>query len=133
MTKTVAIVTGDFHAPEAERMIAAASATAKARGLAVGPVVRVPGSMEVPLALKRLLSRNDIDAAVALGVIERGETKHGLVMAQTVVGAIIGLQLEFMKPVGVGIIGPEVFPSQIAPRVEPYAEAAMVAVARMLE
>jgi len=88
--------------------------------------------MEAPLALKRLLMRDDIDAAVALGIIERGETKHGLVMGEVVYDAIIRLQLEFMKPIGFGILGPEILPEQIEKRVKPYARAAVEAAAKML-
>lgn len=57
------------------------------------------------------LSNNNVDGAVALGIIESGETKHGLVMANSVINAIIQLQLEFMKQIGVGILGPEILPS----------------------
>jgi 6,7-dimethyl-8-ribityllumazine synthase len=89
--------------------------------------------MEKPLALKRLLLRDDIAGAVVLGIIERGETDHGLVMGQSVVKAIIDLQLAFMKPVGVGILGPGIHPSQIPPRVEPYARAAFDAMRAMMD
>ena len=74
----------------------------------------------------------EIDAAVVLGIIERGETAHGLVMAQSVSNKILDIQLDHMKPVGMGILGPEIFPSQISARVEPYARAAAEAAIRML-
>jgi 6,7-dimethyl-8-ribityllumazine synthase len=92
----------------------------------------VPGSYEVPLALKALLADGGIDAAVVLGIIERGETAHGLVMANAVMPKLLDLQLEHMKPVGIGILGPEIFPSQIEPRIRPYARAAAEAAIRML-
>jgi len=84
-------------------------------------------------ALKRLLRDTRVDGAVVLGIIESGETKHGFVMAQAVINAIIDLQLEFMKPVGVGIIGPEILPSQIPSRVRPFARRAVQAVAQGME
>lgn len=92
----------------------------------------VPGSMEKPLALKKELADPDVDGVVMLGIIERGETKHGLVMANVVIDAIVNLSLEFMKPVGVGILGPEILPSQIPARVKPYAKKAVEAVRRVL-
>ncbi len=67
-----------------------------------------------------------------LGVIERGETAHGRVMAQAVIKAIVDLQLETMKPVGVGILGPEILPDQIQSRLRPYARHAVLAVRSML-
>lgn len=113
-------------------MLAVARATARECELEIVEEVWVPGSIEKPLALKRLLMRDDIDGAVALGIIERGQTKHGLVMGEVVYDAIIRLQLEFMKPIGLGILGPEILPEQIAPRLDGYAKAAVIATAKML-
>jgi 6,7-dimethyl-8-ribityllumazine synthase len=128
----IAIVVGSFHQAECATMLTAAKAAIAAQGLQLRAVVRVPGSYEKPLAVKRLLRRDDVQAVVALGIIERGETDHGLVMGQSVSDALIGLQLDFMKPIGIGIIGPGVHPSQINPRLIPHAEAAVAAVAVML-
>lgn len=130
--KRIAIVLGSFHKKEAELMLAAARDEAAKQNLEVAEEVWVPGSIEKPLAIKRLLMRDDIDGVATLGIIERGETKHGLVMGQAVVSAIIQLQLELMKPIGLGILGPEILPSQIPSRLEPHARAAVAAVAKML-
>ena len=129
----VAIVVGSFHKVETEQMLSAATAAIEERGLELRQVVRVPGSYEKPLAVKRLLLRDDVAAVVVLGIIERGETAHGRVMGQSVSDALVQLQLEFMKPIGIGIIGPEVFPSQIGPRLLSHAVAAVAAVEAMLE
>jgi 6,7-dimethyl-8-ribityllumazine synthase len=130
--KNITIVCGSFHKELVDRMLAEATETANNLDLHIVEVVWVPGSLEKPLALKRLLTRTDIDGAVVLGIIERGETKHGLVMGHAVMSAIIDLQLEFMKPIGVGILGPEIEKDQIEPRLLPYARAAVEAVAKML-
>lgn len=133
MPKRIALVLGSFHKEHAEQMLATARETALQNNLEIVSEVWVPGSFEKPLALKRLLMREEVDGAVVLGIIERGETKHGLVMGEVVYDAIIRLQLEFMKPVGLGILGPEILPDQITPRVIPYAKAAVEATKRMLE
>jgi len=88
--------------------------------------------MEAPLAVKRLLQRDDIHGIVVLGIIERGETDHGVVMGHAVTKALIDLQLSFMKPIGMGILGPGIFASQITPRLRSYARAATLAVCQML-
>ena len=132
MGNNIAIVLGSFHKKEAEKMLEEARRVAKESGLEIVKEVWVPGSLEKPLALKRLLKSKDIDGAVVLGIIERGETKHGLVMGQAVISAIIQLQLELMKPIGVGILGPEILPGQIQSRLEPYAKGAVLAVKEML-
>ena len=114
-------------------MLAQARDTAISVGLQLDEPVWVPGSMEKPLALKKALKRAAIVGAVTLGIIERGETGHGLVMAQAVIKSIIDLQLETMKPVGIGILGPEITPEQIQSRLEPYARDAVLAVSSMLQ
>jgi len=133
MSKNIAIVLGSFHKKEVTQMLESARVTAQERGLTIVEEVWVHGSMEKPLALKRLLMREDIDGAVVLGIIERGQTKHGLVMGEVVYDAIIRLQLEFMKPIGLGILGPEILPEQIESRLVPYAREAVIATAQMLQ
>jgi 6,7-dimethyl-8-ribityllumazine synthase len=128
----IAIVCGSFHKTEIERMLVFARQQADEEGLEVVEVVWVPGAMEVPLALDRLLSGDDIDGAACLGIIERGQTQHGLVMGQVVTKAIIELQLVHDKPIGLGIIGPGAEPEHIGPRLEPHARAAVSAISSML-
>jgi len=126
MTRNVAVVCGDFHRTDIERMLAYVAEEAGHLGLTLGEVMWVPGSMEVPLALSRLLPTHD--AAVCLGIIEKGETQHGLAMGQAVIKSIIELQLKHNKPIGLGIIGPGAEPHHIEPRLEPHARAAIRAV-----
>ena len=129
----IAAVCGSFHKEEIQKMLEYAIEEANSKNSEIFEIVWVPGSMEVPLALERLLERNDIDAAIALGIIERGETKHGLVMGQAVTRAIIDLQIKHNKPIGLGIIGPGAEYHHIEPRLEPHARAAVEAVITMLE
>ena len=129
---TIAVIIGSFHRAYGEIMLSQAHETAMHEGLELDEPIWVPGSMEKPLALKRVLKRASIVGAVTLGIIERGETAHGLVMAQAIIKSIIDLQLEMMKPVGIGILGPEITQEQIQPRLEPYARNAVLAVSSML-
>lgn len=129
---SIAILCGSFHKNEVGIMLKEAEKAANENFLDIEKIQWVPGSMEKPLALKKLLMDSKIDGAVVLGIIEKGETKHGLVMAHAVIKSIIELELEFMKPVGVGILGPEIEKHQIEPRLRPYARNAVNAVAEML-
>ena len=126
------IVCGSFHRDEVERMLEYARDEAASKNWEVADVAWVPGSMEAPLALDRMLHRDEIDGAVVLGIIERGETDHGLVMGQSVTKAVIELQITHNKPIGLGIIGPGAAPEHIEPRLEPHARAAVGAVAAMI-
>ena len=132
LAHNISIVVGSFHREQADFMLETAVKTASNIGLTIAQIVRVPGSMEKPLALKRLLQESSIDGAVVLGIIERGQTAHGLVMGQAVMNAILDLQLNLMKPIGVGILGPEIQPDQIQERLVPYARDAVLAVHTML-
>ena len=133
MSGKIAIVCGSFHQSEVQRMLEWASNEASKNGLTVEEVVWVPGAMEVPLALDRLLSRDDIEGAACLGIIEKGQTQHGLAMGQAVIKSIVELQIIHEKPVGLGIIGPGAEPEHIEPRLEPHARAAISAVCAMIE
>ena len=129
----IAAVCGSFHKTEVERMLEYARDEAVSKNAELTEVVWVPGSMEAPLALERLMQRDDVDAAIALGIIERGQTQHGLVMGQSVTRSIIELQIRHNKPIGLGIIGPGADPEHIEARLEPHARAAVGAVVAMFE
>ena len=128
----ISIICGSYHKEEISRMLEFAQQEAELLGLEIAEVVWVPGSMEIPLALERQLRRDEIDAAACLGIIEKGQTKHGLAMGQAVTKAIVDLQLKHDKPIGLGIIGPGAKPEHIEPRIEPHARAAVAAIYSML-
>jgi len=132
MANSIAIVAGNFHKELVEQMIEEAKITVSESDMILEEICWVPGSMEVPLQLKRLLLRESIDGAIVLGIIEKGETDHGLVMGHSVTKGIIDLQLASMKPIGYGIIGPGAKMEQIKDRLKPYARKAVLAVQEML-
>ena len=132
MAKSIAIVASSYHKDSVEKMIEKAKAVASDNNIIVEEVNWVPGSMEVPLQIKRLFLRESIEGAVVLGIIENGETKHGLVMGKAVIDSLLNLQLASMKPIGFGIIGPGAKPEHIDDRLLPYAENAMLALSEML-
>ena len=128
----IAIVCGSYHKTEIERMLNLARDQADKENLEIVEVIWVPGAMEVPLALSRVMNNPEIHGAACLGIIEKGSTQHGLAMGQAVLSSIIDLQLESGKPIGLGIIGPGAEPEHIEPRLEPHARAAISAISSML-
>ena len=128
----IAIICGSFHKTEIERMLHMARDQAQKENLTITDVIWVPGAMEVPLALSRVINNPEIHGAACLGIIEKGSTQHGLAMGQAVLSSIIDLQLESDKPIGLGIIGPGAEPQHIEPRLEPHARAAISAISSML-
>lgn len=113
-------------------MLEVATARAEKLGADVVTVVRVPGVWEIPLAVKALLAREDVDAVVAIGAVVKGETEHDVLIAETVGPALMRLQLEAAKPVGLGITGPGMTWAQAEARVRNAARA-VDAVVRMAE
>lgn len=121
----IAILAAEFSQAIIEVMIEEASREAVSGGAEVVKVVRVPGAYELPLIADSLLARPDVDVLIALGFIERGETQHGEVMGHVVHAALVQLQLQYKKPVGIGIIGPGATQEQAEKRKVDYARAAV--------
>ncbi|TFH86544.1 6,7-dimethyl-8-ribityllumazine synthase [Billgrantia azerbaijanica] len=67
-------------------------------------LVHVPGAWELPLAVKRVLTRVRPDAVIALGAVIRGGTPHFEYVAGGCNAALGNLQLEFDTPVANGVL-----------------------------
>ncbi len=67
-------------------------------------LVRVPGSWEIPMAVKELLLKEDIEGVVAIGVLIRGATPHFEYIANELSKGLAMLSLEHRKPVSFGVI-----------------------------
>lgn len=102
----LAIVAASFNAEVTDKMVRRALKRAKALGVEIAEVARVPGTFEIPLVLQRLLARKDIDAAVAIGAVIKGQTQHDELIAHAVATKLLDLQLTTGKPIGLGIMGP---------------------------
>ncbi|MFB6295040.1 MAG: 6,7-dimethyl-8-ribityllumazine synthase [Candidatus Nanohaloarchaea archaeon] len=124
----IGIVRAEFNEEYTAEMLDAAEERAADLGLDVATVVTVPGTHEVPVATDKLLSRDDIDAVVTLGAVIKGATDHDAVICYNVSKQLLELSCEYGKPVGMGIIGPDVSWSQVEQRTEGYAKRAVEAV-----
>jgi len=119
----LAIVASRFNQEVVDPMVERAIERARELHLKVSTVVRVPGTFEIPLAVLRLLERSDVDGAVALGAVIRGETKHDEVIMQTAADALMEVGLRTGKPVGLGITGPGMTYKQAKARIDAAARA----------
>jgi 6,7-dimethyl-8-ribityllumazine synthase len=119
----LAIVASRFNQEIVDSMVERAVDRARELGLKVTTVVRVPGTFEVPLAVQRLLERSDVDGAVALGAVIKGETKHDELITQAAADALMGVSLRTGKPVGLGITGPGMTYKQAKARIDAAARA----------
>lgn len=128
----VAVISADFNKAIVGPMTDAALITVKALGCDIGPVISVPGCIEIPLILDAVLQRREVDAVAVLGYIEKGETLHGEVMGHVVYAAMTDLSLMYGKPVGLGIIGPGATLDQAKKRNVAYGKAAVEAAVKSL-
>ena len=74
MPKSVAIVAGSYHEDKVKKMVEIVKSLSPDNNLLIEEVCWVPGSMEIPLQIKRLLLRESIHGVIVLGIIEKGET-----------------------------------------------------------
>src|SRR3989338_7441293 len=80
-------------------------------------IIKVPGSFDMPLPVKRLLEQKDIDGVVTLGAIIQGETAHDEVIATALAKTLQELSLSFNKPVMLGVNGPKMTRDQAIARI----------------
>ncbi len=126
----IGIVGSEFNYDIVMEMISLAKEHAKFLGAEVTHVMKVPGVYDMPIAVKTLLKRDDIDGVVTLGAVIEGETEHDEVVIQHAARKITDLALDFNKPVGLGITGPGMTRLQASARIE-RAKAAVESVVKV--
>ncbi|MCI4335552.1 MAG: 6,7-dimethyl-8-ribityllumazine synthase [Thermoplasmata archaeon] len=131
----VAIVASEYNYDVSSLMLERAKEEVEFLGARLGPVLRTPGVFDMPLAVKLLLARSDVDAVVTLGAVIEGETDHDQVVMQQAARKITDLSVESEKPVGLGISGPGETRLQAQDRIENAAQAvrAVVKMAQRIE
>lgn len=127
----IAIVVSDFNSDVTHPMLERAVAHATSLGAEIGRVVHVPGVYDMPLAVKKLLARKDVDGVAILGAVIKGETLHDELISNATARAATRLALEYQKPVGLGITGPGMTREQARDRID-NARHAIEAVVKMI-
>jgi 6,7-dimethyl-8-ribityllumazine synthase len=124
----IALVASEFNYDVTMLMLERAKEEVDFLGAALGPVVKTPGVYDIPLAVKALYARRDVDAVVALGAVIEGETQHDEVVMQQAARKLLDLSVEHGKPLGLGISGPGETRLQAQDRIENAANAVRAAV-----
>jgi len=114
----IGIVVSEFNYDITMMMLERAKAHAEFLDVEVREVVNVPGTFDMPLAIKKLLQRDDIDGVVTLGAVIEGETEHDEVIISQASRKITDLALDYDKPVSLGITGPGMSRLQAEERIE---------------
>jgi 6,7-dimethyl-8-ribityllumazine synthase len=114
----VAIVASEYNYDVTLLMVERAKEEVAFLGAALGPVVKTPGVYDMPLAVKVLFGKPDVDAVVALGAVIEGETQHDEVVMNQAARKLTDLSVEYGKPLGLGISGPGETRLQAQDRIE---------------
>ncbi len=114
----IGLVAAEFNYEVTMLMIERAKAEADFLGVKIVKEIKVPGVFEIPLAVKRMLEKDDVDAVITIGAVITGETKHDEVVVAQASRKVMDLGLEYDKPVGFGITGPGMTELQAMDRIE---------------
>ena len=103
---SLAIVVSRFNRLVTERLLAGAHDALARHGVDQEKVdvAWVPGSLELPLAARRLAERGRYDAIVCLGAVIRGETPHFDYVASQAAAGISRVALDSGVPTIFGVI-----------------------------
>jgi 6,7-dimethyl-8-ribityllumazine synthase len=105
----MAVVASRFNEEIVKRLVNAAVATLVGHGTDLDDIdiVWVPGAWELPVAVRYLLETEKYDAAIALGAVIRGESRHFDYIAGETSRALQQLALDFGVPVAFGVLTTE--------------------------
>ncbi|MHB1811510.1 MAG: 6,7-dimethyl-8-ribityllumazine synthase [Thermoplasmataceae archaeon] len=128
----IGIVVSEYNYDITMMMLERATEHAKFLGAEVAKIMKVPGTFDIPLAVKKLLDMHDIEGVVTLGAVIKGETDHDQIIMQNAARKIEDLGLEYSKPVALGISGPNQTRLQAEARIE-TARDAVESVVKMIK
>jgi len=128
----IGAVVAEFNYDITQMMLELAKEHAKFLDSEITEVIAVPGVFDMPLAIKKLLEQDNIDAVITLGAVIEGSTSHDEIVVQHASRKIADLALEYDKPVSLGISGPGMTRLEAHQRVE-YAKRAVEAAVKMVE
>jgi 6,7-dimethyl-8-ribityllumazine synthase len=98
----LAVAAARWHKEITDTLVARAEAAADACGVAARLVVRVPGTIELPVVAAELARH--ADAVVCLGAVIRGGTPHFEYVCDAVTAGLTRVALDSGVPVGNGVL-----------------------------
>ncbi|PWU79674.1 MAG: 6,7-dimethyl-8-ribityllumazine synthase [Candidatus Nitrosopolaris wilkensis] len=114
----IGVVVSEFNREITFPMLGNAKKQAKKMDAIITYVCYVPGSYDMPVIVQELLKKKDVDAAVTLGAVIKGETTHDEIVAENAARLIADLSVKHSKPVALGITGPNMSFKQAKDRSE---------------
>lgn len=125
------IVVAEFNYDITSKMLERAKEHADFLGAKVVEVLKSPGAFDMPILVKKLLAKKNVDAVVTLGAIIKGDTQHDEVIGGQLARKLMDLSVEYGKPVGLGVSGPGQTRAQAVERIEDYAKRSVEAAVKL--
>lgn len=97
----IAIVSSNFRKEVANNLEKNCLKTFKNKGLKIGQIniFRVPGSLEIPLVVKRLAKKKVYDVIIVFGAIVKGKTYHFEQIANECIRGCMDVSWQYEIPV----------------------------------
>lgn len=98
--RSFTIVASKFNAEYVQGLVN--HATDELRSLAPAAVVtlhQVPGAFEIPIVVREVAAKRNVDAVIAVGVILKGSTAHAEHLSHSVTNALQQIAMEYGVPV----------------------------------
>lgn len=98
----VAVVAAQWHTTVMNGLVDGAVRALTDAGVMDAPLIRVPGSFELPVAVARVAPTHD--AVVALGVVIRGDTPHFDYVCHAATMGLTDVSVRTGTPIGFGVL-----------------------------
>ena len=127
---SIGIVQARFNESITNALAAACLSELAAMGVQADNIrhVKVPGALEVPVALQAMAESGDFDALIARGCIIRGETYHFELVANESGAGVTRVGLDYRLPIANAILTVENMSQAVARQTDKGRDAARVAV-----
>lgn len=102
----IAVVCARYHQELSDLLLSGALEVLRQAGVGEGDVevFLVPGSFEIPWAVKEVILRLRPHGVIALGIVIRGETPHFHYVSRAATEGVMRVALETRTPVTMGIL-----------------------------
>ena len=126
----IGIVQARFNQSITDALAQACATELSALGVAPDRIehVRVPGALEVPIALQAMAEKGGFDALIAIGCVIRGETYHFELVANESAAGVSRVALDHQLPIANAILTTETVDQALARQTDKGRDAARVAV-----
>ena len=104
--RRIAVIAARFNGRYCDALLDGAIEALVAHGVGRADieVFRVPGAVEIPIALQQALVHREYDGAIAIGVVIRGGTPHFEYVCRAVTDGVMRVSLDVSTPVAFGVL-----------------------------